>query len=76
MTRTELAKICSEIIDRHIDDLRTELPSIYAQSTYQSESTESNIGNIIANVSANSIRHSVQAVTDVLANLDLIELDD
>lgn len=76
MTRVELANICNEIINIHINDLRSELPDIIEQSTDSSSSIESNTGNIIANVAANSIRHSVQAVTDVLSNLGLIELDE
>lgn len=76
MNRTELAKICNEIIDTHVNDLRNELPELIKQCTDESKSIEANTGNIVANVAANSIRHSVQAVSDVLANLGLIELDD
>ena len=76
MKRSELANICNEIINNHVDALRSELPRIIEQSTDSSNSIELNTGNIVANVAVNSIRHSVQAVTDVLANLGLIELDE
>lgn len=76
MNRVELANICNKIIDIHINDLRSELPDIIEKSTNSSNSIESNTGNIVANVAANSIRHSVQAVTDVLVNLGLLDLDE
>ena len=76
MNRVELANICNKIIDIHINDLRSELPDIIEKSTNSSNSIESNTGNIVANVAANSIRHSVQAVTDVLVNLCLLDLDE
>lgn len=76
MNHVELANICNKIIDVHINDLRSELPDIIEKSTNSSNSIESNTGNIIANVAANSIRHSVQAVTDVLVNLGLLDLDE
>ena len=76
MNRVELANICNKIIDIHINDLRSELPDIIEKSTNSSNSIESNTGNIVANVAVNSIRHSVQAVTDVLVNLGLLDLDE
>ena len=76
MNRVELANICNKIIDIHINDLRSELADIIEKSTNSSNSIESNTGNIVANVAANSIRHSVQAVTDVLVNLGLLDLDE
>lgn len=76
MNRVELANICNKIIDIHINDLRSELPDIIEKSTNSSNSIESNTGNIVANVATNSIRHSVQAVTDVLVNLGLLDLDE
>lgn len=76
MNRVELANICNKIIDIHINDLRSELPDIIEKSTNSSNSIESNTGNIVANVAANSIRHSVQAVTGVLVNLGLLDLDE
>lgn len=76
MNRTELANICNEIIDIHVNDLRAEFPELIKQCTDESKTIESNTANLVANAAANSIRHSVQAVTDVLANLRLIELDE
>ena len=76
MKRSELQSIYKDIVELHIDDLRKELPDIIKNSFHKADSFEDVIGSLILNISANSVAHSVQAVTDVLANVGLLELED
>lgn len=76
MKRSELTDICNKIIQMHLGDLKSELPYIISKCTDDSKSVTENTAALIANITANSIGHSVQAVTDVLANVGLVELED
>lgn len=76
MKKSELNDICNKIIKMHIDDLKTELPELIKENATDSTSTESQLGHIVANITTNSVAHSVQAVTDVLVNVGLLELED
>lgn len=75
MTHSELIEICNKIIELHITDLEKELPKII-DTRPPDASREEFIAHLVAQVSALSIKHSIQATTDVLMNLGLIEFDD
>ena len=64
MKRSELSEICDKLIQLHIQ-----------KCTDSTKEFEDNMASIIANVAANSVAHSVQAVTDVLVNVGLLELE-
>lgn len=76
MKHSELTNICNEIISMHIDDLNSEIPTIIRDNCDNSKPLEENLGALTAFLCANSIAHSVQAVTDVLVNVGLLELED
>ena len=75
MKRSELSEICDKLIQLHIHDLQNELPEIIKKCTDSTKEFEDNMASIIANVAANSVAHSVQAVTDVLVNVGLLDLE-
>lgn len=76
MKRSELTNICNEIIEIHMVDLQSEISEIFNAAKQSQKDPYEFIGNIIGSLSANSIKHSVQAVTDVLVNVGLLELED
>lgn len=76
MKKSELQSICNEITSIHLDDLENELPDLIKTFVTNSNTFEENIAAIIKVVSANSIAHSVQVVTDVLVNVGLLQLED
>lgn len=76
MKRSELTNICNEIIKIHMIDLQSETSEILNAAKQSQENPYEFIGNVIGNLSANSVMHSVQAVADVLVNVGLLELED
>ena len=75
MKRSELTNICNEIIEIHMVDLQSEISEIFNAAKQSQKDPYEFIGNIIGSLSVNSIKHSVQAVTDVLVNVGLLELE-
>ena len=76
MKRSELADICNEIIKIHIEDLTNETNEYLAQIKNSDQDPYEFIGKTIGTLSVLNIKHSIQAVSDVLLNVGLLELED
>lgn len=75
MKRSELSNICDKIVQLHLNDLKSELPELVKKSMQNPENLIQGLATLMSAVQANSVIHSVQAVTDVLVNVGLLELE-